>query len=250
MPTKSDRVAAIGTVSVPTRTSCVTMRARSVAPKRSWRHAAARSRVPSPMSWRLESTALPVRAVMPVVSASASAAIAVLRRRSRVDEPGRSQVAPLAGGETPEQAPVEMAPRARVPAEQPPERRPHREDAAICRHQAVHEGRHLARRPAVGGVAAQDAEQGVEGARMPRVLGALALVTPHDEHAVAATEVEVAVLLVGLAIERPQDEARADAVTIAPAVERGQAPDPIAFRTEQAIAEDDGPRRADGLVAL
>src|SRR5262249_4161968 len=242
MPTKSDRVAAIGTVSVPTRTSCVTIRARSVAPKRSRRHAAARSIVPSPMSWRLESTALPVRAVMPVVSASASAAIAVLRRRSRVDEPGRSQAPPLARGETPEQAPVEVAARARVPAEQPPERRPHRQDAAICRRQAVHERGHLARGPAVPRVAAQDAEQGVERARMPGVLVVLALVTPHDEHAVAATEVEVAVLLVGLAIERLQDEARADAVAIAPAVDRRQPPDPVAFLPQPAIAKDDGPR--------
>src|SRR5262249_39557724 len=135
-----------------------------------------------------------------------------------------------------------MAPRARIPAEQPPERRPHREDAAIGRHQAVHEGRHLARGPAVRGVAAQDAEQGVERARMPRVLGALALVTPHDEHAVAATEVEVAVLLVGLTIERPQDEARADAVAIAPAVDRRQPPDPVAFLPQPAIAKDDWPR--------
>src|SRR5262249_39021737 len=218
MPTKSDRIAAIGTVSVPTRTSCAAMRARSVARKRSRRQAAASSRVPSPMSWRAESTAVPVRPVMPRLSTSASAAIAVLRRRCRVDEPGRSQMAALAGREPPEQAPVEMAARAGVPAEHPPQGRPHCQDGAICRHQGIHQRRHLTRGPPVGRVAAQHAQKRVERARVPGLLVVLALVPPHDQQAVATMEVEVAVLLVGGAIERPQDEARADAVAVAPAV--------------------------------
>src|SRR5262249_11283611 len=250
MPTKSDRVAAMGTVSVPTRTSCAAMRSRSVCRKRMRLQAAAKSVTPSPMLWSVASRPAPVRPVMPVCRVSASTAIVFLRRRSAIDEPRGPQVAALARGESPEQAPVEVAARTGVPAEDTPQRRPHRQDAAVRGHQAVHERRDLAGGPPVDGVAAQHAEERIE---RPRVAGArvtLALVAPHDEQSVPTVEVEVAVLLIGGAVERPENERGADALAVAPAVEGRQAPHPVAFLAHPPIAKDHRPGGADGLVAL
>src|SRR5262245_43122096 len=206
MPTKSDRVAAMGTVSVPTRTSCAAMRSRSVCRKRMRRHAAASSMMPSPMLWSVASRAAPVRPVTPVCRVSASTAIVILRRRCAIDEPRGPQVASLARAEAPEQAPVEVAARAGLPTEDPPQRRPHRQDAAVGGHQAVHERGDLAGGPPVDGVAAQHAEQRIERPRVAGTRVTLALVAPHDEQSVTTVEVEVAVLLIGRAVERPEDE--------------------------------------------
>src|SRR5262249_7134806 len=85
---------------------------------------------------------------------------------------------------------------------------------------------------------ARRARQGVEVAGVARVLVALPLVAPDHERAVAPVEVEVLVLLVGGAIQRPQPEGRADAVAVAAPVERRQAPDTPRLLAEPALAED------------
>src|SRR4029077_15924626 len=242
MPTKSDSVAAIGAVSVPIRTSCATIRWRSVAPKRSWRQAAAKRRMPSPISWSIDRMAAPVRAVTPERSVSASAATRRLDGRIGVDEPRRPEPAALPTREAPEEIPVEPARGARVPAKHAPQRRPHREDAAVRGEQAVHERRDLSGGTAVVRVAAQQSDDGVEVAGLPGVLVALPLVAPEDEEAVAAMEVEVLVVLIGGAVERPQPERRADAVAVAAAVDGRQAPDAPGLLAETPLAEDQRPR--------
>src|SRR5262249_5330685 len=183
MPTKRDSVAAMGALSVPMRTSCATMRSRSVAPKRSWRHAVANRLTPSPISWSVDSTAAPVRAVRPVRMVSASAATRRLRRGLGIDEEGRAKAAPLARREPPEKAPVEPPRRARVPAEDAPQRCPHGEHAPVRWQEAVHQRGDLTGRPAVVSVASQQPEERVEISRAVRVLVALPLVAPDDEKA-------------------------------------------------------------------
>src|SRR5262245_7271847 len=206
MPTKNDSTAAMGAVSVPIRTSCATMRSRSVSPKRSWLQAAGNRQPPSPISWSVDSTAAPVRAVSPVRSVSASAATRRLPRGLGIDEEGRAKAAPLARREPPEEAPVEPPRRARVPAEDAPQRRPHGKHAAVRRQDAVHQRGDLARRATVVSVASQQPEERVEISRAVRVLVALPLVAPYHEEPVAPMEMEVLVILVGGTVERPQPE--------------------------------------------
>ena len=108
---------------------------------------------------------------------------------------------------------------------------------------------HLSGGTAVVRVAAQQSDDGVEVAGLPRVLVPLPLVAPEDEEAVAAMEVEVLVVLIGGAVERPQPERRADAVAVAAAVEGGEAPDAPGLLAEPPLAEDHRPRAPDGLGA-
>src|SRR5262245_10838114 len=249
MPTKSDRVAAIGSVSAPARASCSTMRSRSVAPNRICRTAAAQSWTPSPVSCRPERMPAPIRVVKPGRRVAASVATRLLPARRQIDEPGRAQPPALARCQAPEHVPVEGTVRTGVPAEHAPQGCPHGEHAAVCRQQAVDQCRNLTGGTAVARVAAQHAEDRVEAARAPGVLVPLALPPPQHQNAIAPPEVEVAVVLLGRPVERPEIEVGADAVAVAAAVDRRQPPDAPGFIAQPALAEHHRPGCAGGLGA-
>src|SRR5439155_1158135 len=122
--------------------------------------------------------------------------------------PGGDQPLPLARDEPPADVPGPGAARLGVPPVEAVERRPHREHAAILRHQAIEDGRHLPEPPPVRLDAPTDREESREPLAMSRRLVRLPLAPPQDQNGVVALVVEVLLVLAADAIDGPGVEAR------------------------------------------
>src|SRR5215467_842094 len=145
MPTKRESRAPIQSVSVPTRTICTTNRCRSAGAALMLRMDAKKREVASPSTWRTSRRVAPMRANGLARGERGRASTAmrhsarVSGRRTEVEVHGTEQPAVLAGGESPEKAPVLLAVGAGVPAKEAVERRPQGEDTDVLGQEAVDE---------------------------------------------------------------------------------------------------------------
>src|SRR5579862_2220566 len=149
MPTNSERRAPIQSVSVPTRTSWAATRPRSTTASGVSRTVATNNCVASPRIWRTSRTCAPRRP-----SGPGSRAIAL----TELEVPRATHPPVLAADEPPDRVPVERAIRARVPAQEAVERRPHLEDAAILRQETIGQRRSLPEASLAVALAAEDGE--------------------------------------------------------------------------------------------
>src|SRR5438128_1926350 len=249
MPTKTERRAPIGRVSVPTRTICATTRWRSIGAKAVARAVAMKSEVASPSTCRTSRMRAPRRPSGPGDRGTRAIASTAMVAAPR-EVPGGDQPLPLARDEPPADVPGPGAARLGVPPVEAVERRPHREHAAILRHQAIENGRHLPEPPPVRLDAPTDREESREPLAMSRRLVRLPLAPPQDQNGVVALVVEVLLVLAVDAIGGPGVEARREGRAVGTPVERGEAPGAVLALAEGALPIDERERRAGRLVGL
>src|SRR5688572_19677453 len=250
MPTNRESRAAMGSVSVPMRTSCATTRRRSCSVRGTARTAPTRRVAISPSNWSISRMPAPSRPSTPGSRGRVPiASIAIVP----IQVPGTEEVPVLARRESVEQVPVADALAGiggpRVPACEGVERRPRAQDAAVLRHQAVEDGRGLAEPPAVLVDVAEEREERVQPLVPPAVV-VERLPAPEEEERVTSRVESIVRLLALHAVGRPRPEAGRDAVAVAAAVERREAPRVVLVRADTLRAHDERPRRRGHLAVL
>src|SRR3989442_8110475 len=156
-----------------------------------------------------------------------------------LEVPGRDEPAPLARDESPSDVPGAGAVRLGVPAVEAVERRPHGEHAAVLRHHAIEDRRHLPEPPPVRLDAPAHGEERRQPLAVSGGLARLPLAPPQDQNGVVALVVEVLLVLAVDAIGGPGIKARREGRAVGTPVERGEAPGAVLRLTEGALPIDE-----------